>query len=683
MLGWRHLARLGRHHHPWLAIRPAPTSGKPPSRPFFRELSSCDSSSHHRRAAAAAVAPLLLRRHHGSSIGKQRRFRTMPWQPPTAAQPLLLRLHLTTAAGASAPQEEAKEDEVLQPQWLENSSVEELSERLVTLVAAQQPIPQVELLVKKVDSLFLQSKDIRPLLSPLVNMLCQMNQCTPFVCLVLIRILGKLCRHTEALQLITCMTQQGYLPDVSLLSALIEAVGRNGDIHKAHYFFNEIERLGMRHTIASYNALIDALMRADHMDKVEQCFQDMKKNGINLNKRTYSLIIRYNCNTGRLDDAFEQFLKMKQNGFEANPIIYSTLIFSLSMAGDHRRAKLLQEEMEHLGLETSATNYTRILSELSSSPQPPDVKNLISRLERGDISQSSFDELLGKFSDRIASSQAFIVARAITENKIESTTSLWQVLLRICCRKRKSAQMGVKLLDIMWQHSPHLVTIRTYCVIADTLAKSGSINQAMELLHNMRSHNIEPNEAIFNVFIDGTSRMPDGYKKTLQVFKLMKDLGVPPSNKTYNILIDAAGFARKPQEAEAFFNEMQEAPHYIQPTTNCYNSLIEALARNGQLSQAEKVLDSMMLTRVVGKLKTEEEIRANPTTKTFGTLLAFCLRRNDLARATRVVNKMKLFGVPVTALAKKMLQNFQRMKKAKREQREKKRQQPVPTNISP
>jgi len=149
------------------------------------------------------------------------------------------------------------------------------------------------------------------------------------------------------------------------------------------------------------------------------------------------------------------------------------------------------------------------------------------------------------------------VARAITENKIESTTSLWQVLLRICCRKRKSAQMGVKLLDIMWQHSPHLVTIRTYCVIADTLAKSGSINQvracmclrmkrsfspcpvaqAMELLHNMRSHNIEPNEAIFNVpfldqeivgvetlnplfsvcypqvFIDGTSRMPDGYKK--------------------------------------------------------------------------------------------------------------------------------------------------------------------------
>jgi pentatricopeptide repeat protein len=153
--------------------------------------------------------------------------------------------------------------------------------------------------------------------------------------------------------------------------------------------------------------------------------------------------------------------------------------------------------------------------------------------------------------------------------------------------------------------------------------------------------------------MEGATR-ETGYAKAMQVFELMKSEGVQPCHITYSILIDAAGHAGKPEAAEAHFAAMTTNPR---PDTNNYNSLIEALARNGQLDKAERVLDNMLRTSDVGPggSSGDRVSLVRPTAKSFSSLLGFCLERNDLARARRLADKMKRARVEPDAFAQRQL----------------------------
>jgi pentatricopeptide repeat protein len=66
------------------------------------------------------------------------------------------------------------------------------------------------------------------------------------------------------------------VPDVFVLTALVSALGRAGEVGKAQYFFNEIQRLGMTPTLHSYNSMIMAFARAGRIDKVRDMLEVMK-----------------------------------------------------------------------------------------------------------------------------------------------------------------------------------------------------------------------------------------------------------------------------------------------------------------------------------------------------------------------------------------------------------------------
>jgi pentatricopeptide repeat protein len=192
----------------------------------------------------------------------------------------------------------------------------------------------------------------------------------------------------------------------------------------------------------------------------------------------------------------------------------------------------------------------------------------------------------------------------------------------------------------------------------------------------MRKHKIKPDISIYNVppssssslqvttdamccvrwqvFIEGAMR-ETGYSKALQVFELMKAEGVRPSHTTFSILIDAAGHAGRPEEAEAHFAAMGTSPR---PDTNNYNSLIEALARNGQLDKAERVLDSLLrhTHTTDNRGSTDDHVGlARPTAKSFSSLLGFCLERKDVVRARRLAEKMRRASVAPDAIAQRQL----------------------------
>jgi len=134
----------------------------------------------------------------------------------------------------------------------------------------------------------------------------------------------------------------------------------------------------------------------------------------------------------------------------------------------------------------------------------------------------------------------------------------------------------------------------------------------------------------------------------------MLQAGVQPDHATFSIVIDAAGFARLPHEAEHQFHVMTSL-HGLHPNANNFTSLIEALARNGQLDKAEAVLDSLTARKVTSALAHDRL-----TAKSFNTLLGFCIGAGDAARGQRVA-KMHQAGVEPNDVTQANLRNLAKL----------------------
>jgi pentatricopeptide repeat protein len=130
--------------------------------------------------------------------------------------------------------------------------------------------------------------------------------------------------------------------------------------------------------------------------------------------------------------------------------------------------------------------------------------------------------------------------------------------------------------------------------------------------------------------------------------------GLQPSHSTFSTLIDSAGFAGKPEQAEAHFAAMSK--YNLRPDTNNYSALIEALARNHQLDKAERVLDSMLQRN--RQLAGDEE-GARPSAKSFSSLLGFCLARKEWKRASRLAKKLREARIPPDRFLQQQLDNLQ------------------------
>jgi pentatricopeptide repeat protein len=145
------------------------------------------------------------------------------------------------------------------------------------------------------------------------------------------------------------------------------------------------------------------------------------------------------------------------------------------------------------------------------------------------------------------------------------------------------------------------------------------------------------------------------YHQVLRDVDHMKQARVQPDHATLSVVIDAAGLAGLPHEAERQFDAMASL-HGLHPQANQFTSLIEALARNGQLDKAEAVLDALAARRATSALKHDRL-----TAKSFNTLLGFCIDAGDAARGQRVVAKMHQAGVEPDDVTRAKLRNLAKL----------------------
>jgi pentatricopeptide repeat domain-containing protein 1 len=115
--------------------------------------------------------------------------------------------------------------------------------------------------------------------------------------------------------------------------------------------------------------------------------------------------------------------------------------------------------------------------------------------------------------------------------------------------------------------------------------KSGQLQKALEVYHEMLREGCTPNVVTYNTLIDVYGKTGQ-WQEALRVIDTMNASNTKPVTRTYNTLMIACNTSGQWQEALSVYNDMVRRGH--QPNTTTYNALISAYSKAGRLEKVRK-----------------------------------------------------------------------------------------------
>ncbi|KAK2655923.1 hypothetical protein Ddye_008975 [Dipteronia dyeriana] len=134
-----------------------------------------------------------------------------------------------------------------------------------------------------------------------------------------------------------------------------------------------------------------------------------------------------------------------------------------------------------------------------------------------------------------------------------------------------------------------------YSKLITVMGKKGQTRMAMWLFSEMRNSGCRPDTSVYNALIMAHLHSRDKGKalaKVLGYFEKMKGMErCKPSIVTYNILLRAFAQARKVEQVNALFKELDES--ILANDIYTYNGVMDAYGKNGMIREMESVLSRM------------------------------------------------------------------------------------------
>lgn len=134
-----------------------------------------------------------------------------------------------------------------------------------------------------------------------------------------------------------------------------------------------------------------------------------------------------------------------------------------------------------------------------------------------------------------------------------------------------------------------------YSKLISVMGKKGQTRMAMWLFSEMRNSGCRPDTSVYNALITAHLHSRDKGKaldKALGYFEKMKGTErCKPSIVTYNILLRAFAQARKVDQVNALFKDLDES--IVSPDIYTYNGVMDAYGKNGMIREMESVLSRM------------------------------------------------------------------------------------------
>ncbi|KAF6167668.1 hypothetical protein GIB67_031251 [Kingdonia uniflora] len=288
--------------------------------------------------------------------------------------------------------------------------------------------------------------------------------------------------------------------DVVEYNVMIKAYGKSKLYDRALSLFKSMRSNGTWPDECTYNSLIQMLSGGDLVDLATDFLFEMQEAGFKPLCATFSAIIASNIRLGKISDAVDVYEEMLRAGVKPSEHAYGSLINGYAEAGNVEEALRYFHEMEEFGISTNQIVLTSLIKAYSKVGCLEGTQKMYEKmrdLEGGpDVVASNC--MISLYADLGLVSEAKLIFDTLRENGQADVVSFATMMYLY-----RSMGMLDKAIDVAqeMQESTMLRDCASFNALLESHATNGQLRECGELLHQMITRNITPDDGTVRVMI--------------------------------------------------------------------------------------------------------------------------------------------------------------------------------------
>lgn len=316
-----------------------------------------------------------------------------------------------------------------------------------------------------------------------------------------------------ALELFEERERKGEEMDLICWSSVIDALGKSGQWRKAEQILRRMKREGPQPNVIVYNSMLNSYSKGGVSDKSLDLFDEMKAKGVTPTVQTFGCLIDAQAKRGKVQTALRLFEEMKKSPLKRDVTIYGSLIDACAQAGDWQKAMdILLVEIPKDGVEANLLCYNSALHSCSRPGRWKEALLLLDKIRddanlKPDVySYTSAIRACIYSADNQWETGVSLYYQMMAEG-IKSNSYSYDACLDAYARGGK-VEEAYTLLSSMREEGLRRPGVTNYNSILRACVKTGLMERAKELVHEMRKNSIKPDTITETILRRG------GLKKT-------------------------------------------------------------------------------------------------------------------------------------------------------------------------
>jgi pentatricopeptide repeat protein len=165
------------------------------------------------------------------------------------------------------------------------------------------------------------------------------------------------------------MKDAGITPTVVCYNAMIDALGKNGQLLEMKQMFSDMNDAKITSNVFTYTAMIDALGKNGQLREMNQMFKDMKDARITPDDRSYNAMIDAFGKNGQLREMKQMFSDMSSAKIAPTVFSYNSMIDALGKHGQLPEMTQMFRDMKNAGIAADEVTYYSLIDSLEANDE--------------------------------------------------------------------------------------------------------------------------------------------------------------------------------------------------------------------------------------------------------------------------------------------------------------------------
>jgi len=403
------------------------------------------------------------------------------------------------------------------------------------------------------------------------------------------------------LELARQLFRQSGNPDLLNYMSLIRAAGRERDVQKALTLLDELEQSPMAIDNTAYNCVLEVCVNCNDRQSAEALLKRMEVSG-QVDVISYNTYIKILLTEGLHDEVASVLKEMHGRALKPNAVTYNSLMKNIIARQDLAGAWRLVAEMEQIGVTPDAFTCSILMKGVKHTSSADDVDKIIALIDRARVTP---DEVLVN------------------------------CLLDACVRLRNVQRLTVVLEQ--FKATGVVPSLHACATLIRAYGHARRVDRAWVLWRELKEERkVLPSEEVFASMVDACLANGD-LDSAVAVFREMKE-ALPDFSRgavVFSALAKACVQRKSAKLATEVYDEIKDVCTCSKVT---YNTLIDALVRQGSMEKATDLFKDMSLKAVT------------PDLITYSTMIKGHCVRGELEQGLQLLGLMQRRGIAPDAI---------------------------------